>query len=249
MREPHRYEELLPEEFYAELNRAPVAYFGAGAMEEHGLHNALGVDPYIAYEVCLRAAAIAGGVVFPPVPFAPAGVPGYSRQELRSGRYNLYPPSLWVSRELCRQLYLELMESMADLGFRACIGFGGHWPADLLLAELSEELGGVVRGMRFWGGGLVTLLRDSLDAIEAEHPGATGHGMLWETSLVMAMRPDWVEAERARHIKTNPLDSQLKGQPEERLEEIAVSAGADWGRHWLDQAAERLAEISRALLH
>jgi len=83
-RHPHKYEELLPEEFYEELKRAPIAYWGCGAMEEHGLHNPLGADAYVAYETCLRAAEISGGIVFPPVPFAPAGVPGFSRQELRS---------------------------------------------------------------------------------------------------------------------------------------------------------------------
>ncbi|MBM3891758.1 MAG: twin-arginine translocation signal domain-containing protein, partial [Verrucomicrobia bacterium] len=33
----HKYEDLLPEEFYAELERAPIAYWGCGSMEEHGL--------------------------------------------------------------------------------------------------------------------------------------------------------------------------------------------------------------------
>ena len=37
----HRWEELLPEEFYAEFERAPLAYMAAAAPEEHGLHNPL----------------------------------------------------------------------------------------------------------------------------------------------------------------------------------------------------------------
>ena len=46
----HKYEDLLPEEFYEELARAPIAYWGCGAMEEHGLQCALGTDLYAAYE-------------------------------------------------------------------------------------------------------------------------------------------------------------------------------------------------------
>ena len=73
----------------------------------------MATDLYAAYEICLRAAEISGGIVFPPVPFAPAAK--LSRAELRSGEKELFPPSLWASRELCREVYIELMESMADI--------------------------------------------------------------------------------------------------------------------------------------
>ena len=152
MRHPHKWEELLPEEFCEEFARAPIAYWGCGAMEDHGLHNALGADPYVAYGLCLRTAVITGGIVSPPMPFASAGIPGFSREELRSGEHQLYPPSLWVSQEVCEQLYLELLESLADMGFRACLAVGGHYPAALLLQEQRERTGGRVREMRFWGG-------------------------------------------------------------------------------------------------
>ena len=56
----HRWEALLPEDFPAEFDRAPIAYKACGAMEEHGLQCALGTDPYTAYEVCLRTADIVG---------------------------------------------------------------------------------------------------------------------------------------------------------------------------------------------
>jgi creatinine amidohydrolase/Fe(II)-dependent formamide hydrolase-like protein len=77
MRHRHKWEELLPEEFSEEsARRAPIVYWGCGGMEEHGLHNALGTDPYVAYDLCIRTADIAGGIVFPPVAFAHAGIPG-----------------------------------------------------------------------------------------------------------------------------------------------------------------------------
>ncbi len=73
MRDLHCWEQLRPEEFYAEQSRAPVAYWACGPMEDHGLQNALGVDPGKASEICRRAARLTGGIVFPMVPFAPAG--------------------------------------------------------------------------------------------------------------------------------------------------------------------------------
>ncbi|MGQ9556256.1 MAG: creatininase family protein [Anaerolineae bacterium] len=247
MRHKHKWEELLPEEFYEEFERIPIVYWGCGAMEEHGLQNALGTDLYIGYEVCLRAVQISGGILYPPVPLAPAGVPGYSREELRSGRYQLFPPSLWASRELCKLAYTELMESMADLGFKVCIAVGGHWPADLLLQELAREQQSRIGKMRLWGGGLVSILQDVLEEGERQEPGSMGHGMLWETSLLMAIREDWVDPPRARRIAESPLPSQLKGQPAERLARIEM-ASAEYGDRMLDLAAERLAKLAMDML-
>lgn len=247
MRHPHKWEEMLPEEFYEEFDRAPIAYWGCGAMEEHGLQNALGTDPYTAYEICLRAVEISGGILFPPVPFAPAGVPGYSREELRSGEKKLYPPSLWTSRELCKQLYVELMESMADMGFKVCMAHGGHWPADLLLQEIEQEKGGQIGEMKFWGGGTVHLLRDVVATEAEKDPMITGHGMMWETSLVMAVRPDWVDLARAQRINENPLPSQLKGSPAEKLTHIA-NANLEFGNQMLNIAAERMAQLAQEML-
>jgi len=59
----HKYEDLRPEEFKAELDRTPIVYWGCGLMEYHGLYNALGIDSGKAYEICVRAVAISGGIV------------------------------------------------------------------------------------------------------------------------------------------------------------------------------------------
>ncbi|MDD4870399.1 MAG: creatininase family protein [Kiritimatiellae bacterium] len=246
-RHPHKYEELLPEEFYAELKRMPVVYVPAGAMEEHGLQNVLAVDPWTAYETCLRAVNITGGILFPIVPFAPAGHPSWSREELRSGTRDAAPPSCFVSRELCRQIYIELMESLADLGFKACIAFGGHWPADFLLTEIQKEQNGVIRGMKFWGGGTVTILKDEMAKQSGPKSIYGGHGMMLETSLVMAIHRHWVDLSRVDDIKDSPLSHQLKKQPVERLSAIK-EANADFGNRLLDIAASRLADLAKGLL-
>ncbi len=242
----HKYENFLPEDFYKEFERAPIIYWACGAMEEHGLQCALATDLYAAYEVCLRAADISGGIVFPPVPFAPAA--RLSRAELRSGQKELFPPSLWVSRELCRQVYIELLESMADMGFKSCIAFGGHAPADSLLQEIDKEYGSTLRGMKFWGGGTCRILADHMAAEAKAHPLGAGHGMQWETSLVMALRKDWVDAPRARRIKENKLPSQLKKQAQERLDYIATDANAELGNRALNLAAERAAQLATDML-
>lgn len=169
-RHPHKYEELLPEEFYAEQKRAPIIYLPIGAPEEHGLQSVLAVDPWTAYEACLRAVDRSGGIVYPVIPFAPAGHPAWSREQLRRGSKEAAPPSCFVSREVCKLLYVELMESLADLGFKACLAFSGHFPGDALLQDIEKELGGRIGGMKFWGGGTVSLLRDELEKLTKEQP-------------------------------------------------------------------------------
>jgi creatinine amidohydrolase/Fe(II)-dependent formamide hydrolase-like protein len=247
MRHPHRWEQLLPEEFYEEFRRAPIVYWACGAMEEHGLQNALGVDPLTAHEVCLRAAAISGGIVHPLVPLAPAYIPGLSREELRAQERELYPPSLWVSRELCEQAYTELLESMADLGFRVGLAVAGHYPADLLLRELAQGHGGKIGGMCFWGGGIFQLLEEVLPEEIHQEPELFGHGLMWETSCVMALNSGWVDLERVDRLKASPLPSQLKPAPDSHLARVK-EASAAFGDRYLNAAAARLAQIGRELL-
>ena len=247
MPKTHRWEDLLPEEFYEEFNRKPIAYWACGAMEEHGLHNALGTDPYTGYEIGLRAVRISGGILFPVVPFAPAYFPGLSRDELRARTRELFPPSLWTSRELCLRVYTELMEAMADLGFKVCMAIGGHAPAEGLLRELERKLGGRIGPMRFWGGGTLRAMREEITEYVKSDPKSGGHGMMWETSLVMAVRKEWVDVERAARIKSNPLPSQLKPNSPEAIAHI-VKANPELGNRLIDAAAERVAKLADEML-
>jgi len=64
--------------------------------------------------------------------------------------------------------------------------------------------------MRFWAGGTVSLLGDFLTELQAADPLAGGHGTQRETSLVMAIRPEWVDLDRLPHLTDSPLPSQLR---------------------------------------
>jgi creatinine amidohydrolase/Fe(II)-dependent formamide hydrolase-like protein len=246
-RHPHKYEELLPEEFYEEQKRAPIVYLPIGAPEEHGLQSVLAVDPWTAYEACLRAVERSGGVVYPVIPFAPAGHPAWSREELRKRKKDAAPPSCFVSRELCKSLYIELMESLAELDFKACVAFSGHFPGDVLLQEIDKELGGAIHGMRFWGGGTVSLLRNAMDELVKQQPLVGGHGMMWETSIVMALHENWVDLSRVDRIKDSPISHQLKDQTPERIQAIKT-ANAALGNRFLNLAGERMAKLAADLL-
>ena len=207
----------------------------------------LAVDPWTAYEVCLRAVKRSQGIVYPIIPFAPAGHPAWSRDELRRRAKEASPPSCFISRELCKTLYIELMESLADLGFKACIAYSGHFPGDVLLQEIAKEHGGVIGGMKFWGGGTVSNLQDELDKLEQDQPLWGGHGTMWETSIVMALHEDWVDLSRIDRIQDSPISHQLKDLPPAKLAAIK-SANAALGNRYLDLAAQQLARRATDLL-
>ncbi len=243
----HRWEDLLPEEFYYEFERAPLAYMAAGPPEEHGLHCPLGSDLWPPYQICLRAAEITGGIVFPIIPFAPPDPPATSREQMRSGKYELFPPSLYVSRELCELAYTEVLEGMADLGFRACICMAGHTPAGELLQEMMAAHGGVIRGMRFYGTGTDSIISDLLDEMNRERPGSANHGTLWETSMIMAVAPEHVDLPRARRIPDDPRPSQLHVNSPEVIAMIQ-EANAELGEKMLGITVERIVAKAEELL-
>ena len=60
-----RYEEMLPHEIVARLERFPAAFIGLGGLEWHGEHLAVGNDALKAEKLCELAAARSGGFAFP----------------------------------------------------------------------------------------------------------------------------------------------------------------------------------------
>lgn len=191
-RHPHRYEEMLPDEIRAEMERAPIIYLPVGPLENHGPHNALGMDALRPWEACQRAAAVSGGIVHPPLYIGPAGHPAWSRTQLRSAGKSAFPPSVFVSREVCALVYEELFETFSDLGFRACLGYGGHWPCAHLLAGIAERLDHRVGDMRIWAGGDGAF---DFSPVADEDTGSRhmDHGGRYETSMLMAHREELVD--------------------------------------------------------
>jgi len=88
----------------------------------------------------------------------------------------------------------------------------------------------------------VSLLKEDLAKLGNEHPLWGGHGMMWETSIVMAMNRNWTDLSRVDSIKASPLSHQLRAQPVENLNAIKEANG-DFGNEYLDLAAARLAHI------
>ncbi len=101
--------------------------------------------------------------------------------------------------------------------------------------------------MRFWGGGMCSIMPDIMNDEAKKYPLCGGHGMMLETSLMLATHPDLVDLPRAKRIKDYPLDSQLKSQPQNKIDRIAT-ANAEVGNLQLNTAAQRAAKLATGML-
>jgi len=251
MRDLRKYEELLPEEFAEAMRKSAIMYCAFGPMEYHGVYNALGIDPGKAYEICLRAAAISGGVVFPLVPIGPGGSMRVEEMLDRDGLRAIMPehyPSVMTDFAVCKNLYIDLLKSFAeDLGCAVCVAFGGHGPCGSLITRISEENDGEIAGMKLLPCWSLSHNRDIVLA-EYEKLGVSriNHGGLWETAMNMGVNPGFVQLDR---VEGEWPERFLKYKDnQEGLSEIEPEALLAFGQKLLDVTAERIAAKATELL-
>ncbi|MBQ7649305.1 MAG: creatininase family protein, partial [Victivallales bacterium] len=218
-RNMHKYEELTPYEFDREKERASIIYAAAGPLEYHEECNALGIDPCKGYQWCLEAAEITGGIVFPMIPFAPAGRrPFRTWEELRPRLHGphfcdyteqpLTYPGIFTGSDVCRKLYMELLEAFADeLQFKLCVFVGSHGPAGQMIKDIVSEasggsagvdtkIAGDFHGMRVMAVGSLDYNMDVVQKYYKEHQIARiNHGGLWEASINYAINPEYFQPE------------------------------------------------------
>lgn len=223
MRNMHKFEDLTPYEFEQEKSRASIIYVSIGPMEYHEECNVLGIDLQKGYHWCLKAAELTGGIVFPMLPVAPDGAPMYSWHDIKHewnkvkfGEYTPEPmlyPSMMFSKEVCKMLYREMLETFANLHkFKLCVAIGSHGPAGDLIKSIVEEenakngtaheksplqaVKGEFQGMKVMAIGSLDYNLDLVDQFYKEHGIIrVNHGGLWETAMNYAVNPDYFHPE------------------------------------------------------
>lgn len=168
-----RYEELRPDQLDAARQEAPLVYVPIGSLEYHGWHLPVGFDAMHAYALCLRAAERTGGVVLPPTFW---GTRGHER----------FRGSLLLKEATIAALARDILERLAERGYRLIVLFTGHWPEVQggLLRRVAEEFAGLRPDIR-------VLVLDPFNLhptdTHAEHAGCI------ETSAMLHLRPDLVD--------------------------------------------------------
>lgn len=226
--EGHRvkYEEMKPREINAVLRDCPLAYLVWGALEWHGVHNPVGLDGLIAYEMTLELCKETGGVVLPPV------YAGY--QTLKPWRG--FRHTFEFSREAIYRMLTEYLENLYQEGFKAIVIVMGH-----VGEKHMENIRDAVA--RFTEHHCYTRVL----AIGTEDPASwvgvasIDHAGKLETSHMLHFRPELVDLSR---IPEHETDWRRQGHPE-NAKEATAELGAELVRLFVDQAAPRVKAMVR----
>jgi creatinine amidohydrolase len=153
-----------------------------GSTEPHGPHAPLATDTLISVGICRRAAERLRGeldvLVLPPVPY---GVTRYGAD---------FPGAVSISEETLRSLVTEICS-----GLERVVLVNSHLEPEQVwtLRDIGLPLLDVTR-------------RANAERLTDEFRAGAGHAGRYETSLVLAERPELVDRERMRTLEAKMID-------------------------------------------
>ena len=190
-----RLEYLLPFQIRAIIKERPVGYLPLGTIEWHSEHLPVGLDALTAHGLCLRAAAQAGGLVYPPLFYG------------TGGGHGAYPWTVMMPGpdEIETQLTFTLSR-METLGVKRAVLFSGHFAG--------AQLDMIDRIAAGWNS-KNSALKVAASAVN-RIPGiefAPDHAGLFETTLLYGLHPDLVQegrlpARRGGESEADPFGAQ-----------------------------------------
>jgi len=183
---------LLLEELTREEARAvapeTLLLLPAGATEQHGPHLPVGTD-FLTIEYLARAAAAeAAGKI--PLLVAPTMPFGSSHHHLPFGG------TMSLSTDTYYHVIYDLVESLIVCGFRSIFVLNGHGGNNELIQLVARDLA-LKHSARLAAASYWIVAWDALVELHAHVPGRLpGHAGAFETSQMMALRPDLVREPR-----------------------------------------------------
>lgn len=200
---------LLLQELTREEARAcapkSLLVFPVGAIEQHGPHMAVGTDTLIVDYIARAAATEASKEI--PVLVAPTLPFGSSHHHLPFGG------TMSLSTDTYYRVVNDLAESLITGGFRRIFilnGHGGnHELIQLVARDLALKYPARLAAASYW-----ILAWDALIEEKAHLPGSlAGHAGAFETSEMMALRPDLVREPRPHRVDVEGCDPRNFHQP------------------------------------
>lgn len=170
-----------------------------GSTEQHGRHMAFASDTWQPWEIAQRLSERTGVLLAPPVNY------GMSLHHLG------FPGSLSLRPHTLSSIIVDLLESAYQHGFRKIFILNGHGgntaPIRMAVIEALNELPGLqVRAEAWWR------VPEIQQVFEISGLNAPGHADAGETSVVMAIRPDVVQLDRAEYSPGAPMPLFLTKQ-------------------------------------
>lgn len=171
------YMTAKPRELAAYIKTNPLAYIPFGALEWHGDHMILGLDSLKATYLCQKCAEITGGVLFPCVNWGAFGTMNF-------------PFTFNFNKRAYVKNTQKMMPYLYAMGFRIVILLTGHYP------------GGQIKNVRNAAQKFTKKYKNAFALGIPEQALATDLGYLgdhaaeWETSIMLAINPAYVDLER-----------------------------------------------------
>ena len=181
-----------------------IALLPTGATEQHGPHLPTGTDTFAVERVARAAAEIAAAqvpvVVTPTLPF------GSSHHHLPFGG------TMSIGTETYYRVVFDLAESLILGGFRRIFILNGHGGNHELVQLAARDLA-LKHDARLASASYWNVAQEALLAADAPALGRVpGHAGAFETSLVLALRPDLVREPRP-HRDDIPAAPRAASQP------------------------------------
>ncbi|TCO46518.1 creatininase family protein [Actinocrispum wychmicini] len=173
--------------------RRPVLLLPVGAIEPHGPHAPLGTDPLISAGVCERVAQrlkdhpTLRALVLPPLPY---GVTRYA---------GAFPGAVHVSEETLYAIVTDVCTSLINQGFVDIIVVNNHFEPEHV-ATLRRATNAVNVGY------LDLVRRKNAARLTEEFQTGSCHAGQYETSLVLADRPDLVDQDQMAALAPVTVD-------------------------------------------
>jgi creatinine amidohydrolase len=184
---PTRYEELTAPDFIKAVEKSSkTCLLPIGVFEKHGPQLPMGTDLYIAREEALRAAEKEYAVVFP----------WYYFSQINEAKHQ--PGTIAYSPELIWKILQETLDELSRNGFEKIIIVNGHGGNNAFLnyfgmAQLSEKRNYSLYVFQPESDSEVIKKAEEL----TQHDQYDSHAGNSETSMIKAIEPKTVHAERA----------------------------------------------------
>lgn len=178
--------------------RPTVLLLPVGVVEPHGPHAPLSTDAIISAAVCERAAARFAGddelraLILPTVSY---GVTRFGAA---------FAGAVSIEESTLEGLVLDVCRSLAAQGLGRIVIVNNHFePAHV---DVLRRAAGALRSEGAQVALLDLLRRRNVQRLTAEFQAGEGHAGSYETSMVLAERPDLVDAELMRTLPSVPVN-------------------------------------------
>jgi creatinine amidohydrolase len=250
-----RYDELTWPEMREAIAQQPAVLLPFGAVEDHGPHLPLNTDNIIVEAICLEAARRAPGeaLVMPLVAY------GLDEHHMD------FPGTVSVSINTLISHLSDIAISVARHGFTHILIVNGHGSnapvADLVARQVVLKTGAVCGAVSPNAAIDPTLAEPTFSEMRCSEPGGIAHAGEYETSMMLYLRPDLVQMDRAvREIGQLKLEYFGWDHPEpspllwqdwwSRMSETGTCgdptvATAEFGRALYETTAQNLVRLVR----